>query len=302
MTISRIGNMALHLNTLKDVANGQSKLAELQIQMSSGYKSSTFAGLNGQVEQFTLLEAKMRSSQQYIDSNKLAVSRMKTADQAMGNLVDLADDMENLIVLARSAASGNALDVPQQMRNLMESFTAALNINFEGRYLFGGTNTGNPPVPNALATPEQPGVADASYYAGAKQDVIYRADEKIEYAFPVRADHIAFQKIYAAANLAIQGADANSDAILGQALSMMQSGQVDLNSARAALNAATINIEQISERQVSLKLYWQGVTEAVSKTDMVAASTEVANHEAILQATFQVFSRISQLRLSDFLR
>ena len=47
--VSRLGSVALLNTTLNDVSNLQQKLAEMQTQISSGYKSSDFAGLNGSV-------------------------------------------------------------------------------------------------------------------------------------------------------------------------------------------------------------------------------------------------------------
>lgn len=301
MGVTRIGNLALHSGTLRDIASVQSKLATLQEQISSGIKANNFEGLNGQVEQYVQLEAKVRQSQQFIESNTLNVSRMKTADQAMGQIVDVADSMENLIVQARNTGNANALNFQQLMTGYLKDMAAQMNISFEGRYLFGGTNTGSPPVPDPMQGPAAAGVPDDGYYAGSKDNLVYRQDERTEYTFPVRADDEGFQQIIAAAHQAMEAFQAGDDTGLGSALTLMQSGQQGINDSRTNLNNTIISVSDSTDRITSMKLYWQGVTESVGKTDLVAASTEVSNHEAILQAAFQVFARLSQLRLSDFL-
>ncbi|PZP85681.1 MAG: hypothetical protein DI582_05050 [Azospirillum brasilense] len=307
MGITRLGNIALYNNTLSDVAGVQRRLAELQEQISSGIKAKDFRGLNGQVEQFVHLEAKMRTTSVQMENNQLNISRLKTADQAVGQAVDIADRMENLIAQARSGANGTSTDFAMIMRGYLDELGGAMNINFEGRYLFGGTNTSTPPVPNPQFAPQSVGTPDAGYYAGAQQDLVYFSDERTQYEFPIRADDPAFQKIIAAAHAAIQafasGTNGTPDSAgLGNALDLMQQGQAELNVARARLNSVTLNVEQANETLTSLNLYWKSVTEQVSRTDILAASTEVANNEAILQAAFQVFSRLSQLKLSDYLR
>jgi flagellar hook-associated protein 3 FlgL len=302
MGLSRLGNIALYNSTLSDITNTQRRLATLQEQISSGNRADNFAGLNGQVEQFTQLEAKVRSSQQYIESNQLNISRMKTADQSMSQMIDIVDSMKNLIVLASNSATGTSANLPQVMRGYLDQLAAAMNINFDGRYLFGGSNTLQPPVPDAQVSPVSPGLPDAGYYAGSTTSLVYSQDERITYEFPVRGDDIAFQKIISAAHQAISGASAGSIGMLQSSLELIQSGQEDLNTARTRLNNTIISVSDHNDSLGALKLYWQGVTEQVSKTDIVAASTEVANHEAMLQAAFQVFARLSQLRLSDFLR
>lgn len=297
MGVTRVGNIALYNNTLGDITNVQKRLAELQEQISSGVKAKDFAGLNGQVEQFTLLEAKMRASSAQIDGNTLNLSRIKTADQAVAQAVDIADKMEDLIVQMRSGATGTSVDMPAIMKNYLKDLQATLNMNFEGRYLFGGTNTAQEPVPDITA-----GITSDSYYVGAKQDLTYTRDERTTYTFPIRADDESFQQIIAAAKMAMEGASAGSDGVLANALDLMQAGQRELNVARGRVGSTMVSLEETNDQLNSLNLYWKGVTEEVGKTDLLAASTEVSNHEAVLQAAFAVFSRLSQLRLTDYLR
>ena len=45
-----------------------------------------------------------------------------------------------------------------------------------------------------------------------------------------------------------------------------------------------------------------GVFGTETNADTVALSTQIATQQSVLQATFQVFSRISGLKLSDYLR
>ncbi|MFZ8518400.1 hypothetical protein ACO1MH_15070, partial [Staphylococcus aureus] len=72
MTVSRIGSVAVLNSTMQDVALSQTKLATLQNQISSGYKSQNFEGLNGSVEIFTELTNKQRIDGQYKTSNTVA--------------------------------------------------------------------------------------------------------------------------------------------------------------------------------------------------------------------------------------
>lgn len=297
MGVTRIGNLALYNKTQSDITNVQKRLAELQEQISSGVKANDFAGLNGQVEQYTLLEAKIRSSTAQINGNALNLSRIKTADQGVAQAVEIADKMEDLIVQMRSGATSTSIDMPNIMRNYLKDLQATLNMNFEGRYLFGGTNTASEPVPDITV-----GTTGDAYYSGAKQDLTYTRDERTTYTFPIRADDASFQNIIEAAKMAIEGFNGGSSAVLGTALDLMQSGQRELNVARGRVGSTMVSLEETNESLNSLKLYWKGVTDEVGKTDFLAASTEVANNEGLLQAAFSVFSRLSQLRLSDYLR
>jgi flagellar hook-associated protein 3 FlgL len=287
---------------MSDVANVQQKLAKLQQQISSGLKADNYAELNGYVEQYTLLQQKIRSSQQYFDTNTVTLARLKTADQAVGNIVDIADSMENLIVQGRNSAAGDSIQFQQVMLGYLQQMSNELNMNFEGRYLFGGTNTNSAPVTNLQSMTGDIGIANSGYYQGSTTNIVVTQDERSSFEWPVRADNPAFQKIIAAAHQAIQAFESKDDAGMASALDLMQEGQKELNATRSQLNNVVLNVEATNERLDSLKLYWKGVSESVANTDLVSATTEVSNHEALLQAAFAVFARISQLRLTDYLR
>ncbi|MBN8542677.1 MAG: hypothetical protein J0M34_00240 [Alphaproteobacteria bacterium] len=302
MAVSRVSTLSLFNRTQRDIGNTFSNLAELQGQLSSGFKSDNFKGLNGQVEQFTLLEARLRKIEQFKQNNAVTEARLRTADQALDQMVATADDIENLVVLRRSAAGleGN-MAFAQQLEDLMARLTNSMNTQFEGRYIFGGIDTANPPVEEPLPNPTEVGVPDKNYYLGSDTNITYRIDDRLEDEFPARADDVAFQNIIAGYHLALQADAADGDQQLGQALDLIQRGQEQLVAARSRVNTAIVNIDQTGARLDQMRVYLKGVTEQVSKTDTVAAATEVANHEAVLQATFQVYARLSQLRLSDYL-
>lgn len=300
-TLNRVGSVSLLKNTMGDVADLQKQLGTLQQQISSGVKASTFQELNGQVEKYTLLESKIRRTDAFIEANAVTIGRLQTADQSITQMIDIADDMEDLIVNALDGAASAGLPVEQQMKNLLEAMAAALNVSFDGRYLFSGSATNTIPMPDSTKPPATAGVPDAGYYAGAPDSLSVRVDETSSFEFPVRADDAAFQQIYAAAHLALKAHANNSPADMRAALDLMQKGQASLNATRAEVNMTIINTEAVTERLESMSLYWKGVTEKVGKTDIVAATTQISSYEAVLQATFQVYARLSQLKLSDYL-
>ncbi len=302
MAINRVGSVTLLNDTLTHVTNAQGKLGDLQIAISSGIKSNDFAGLKGGVEQYTLFNAQQRRADKFISENTVTISKMQTASTSIASLTTLADNMLKLIVNARNGAVGNTLQLDLQMKDYLKTMGSMLNVSFAGNYIFGGTNSSIPPVPDTSAPPVTPGIADASYYVGSDEDVVLRVDELTTFAFPVRADDPAFQKIYAAAHLAIDASKSGSDTLMAQAQTLMGNGQKDLNSAQSRISNKIINTQSTNTELTKLKVYWKGLADDVSKTDLVTASTQVSSYESVLRASFQVYARISQLRLSDYLK
>ena len=301
MAINRISTYSNFQSTVRDFNGVQARLADLQGQISSGYKSEDYKGLNGQVELFSSLENKISKSKSYIDNNTLVQSRVQITSDTLGSIVDTVDAMKNLIV-TRRGATGNSLNFGQQMKTLRDQFTGLLNTNVEGRFLFSGTATDQKPIADPLPAPVVEGAPDAGYYRGSAQDISARIDDYIDIKYNVRADNPAFQKIFAAIDQSIQADATNTDAGMSAAFDLIQSGLKDVISVQGSTNANLVAIAQVNDRHDSLKLYWQGLSEQISKTDILTTSTQVAVDQGVLSATFQSFSRINQLRLSDFLR
>jgi hypothetical protein len=56
-----------------------------------------------------------------------------------------------------------------------------------------------------------------------------------------------------------------------------------------------------NDRHEAQDVYWKGVQEDKLNADVVALATKLSSDSATLQATFQTFARINNLKLSDYL-
>ncbi len=301
MTIQRVSTHSIHQSTLGDVNRTQVRLANLQNQISSGKKTNNFQGLGSQVEHFVSLESKMAKSKTYVENNAVVLSRVNTTRVVMENIIELVDDMEDLLLLSRSSSNGDALQFKQQMGSMRDRLGEMLNTSFEGRYLFGGSNTSAPPIKNGINTTVA-GLPDRAYYNGSSEDALARIDDNIEIAYGVRGDALGFQKVMAAIGLSLDADTRNAgDPQLGEAYSLMQDALQDIIKEQTKVNANIVAIESVTTRHQELSLYWRGVAESLINTDIVEASTELAIDQTILQASFQSFASLNRLRLVDFL-
>ena len=298
---TRIGSLALVTDTLRDMSASQTTLADLQTQISSGMKSQNFAGLNGVVEQYTQVTSELNRASQFSTNNTLNISKLNTADTTLSTITDIADQMKTMMVGANGATI-NTANIPQAMNDLMTSLQTQLNVTFNGVYMFGGTNTTSAPVTDAGMGKITAGVATADYYSGTTTNATLRADDSTTAQFPVRADDPAFQKIFAAAKLAIAAATKGDTSMMETAQQMIQDGQSDLIALRSKVGSTSDNITAVNSRLTQMTTYWQQLSDGDAKTDIVSASTKVSSYQAILQATFQVYARLSSLSLVDYLK
>jgi flagellar hook-associated protein 3 FlgL len=303
MTIGRISTYATHQNTLTNFNRVQLNLTELQRQISSGRKSDTFAGLNGVVEQFTSVNAKMTRAEQYYQQNAIVIGRLQTMDSAMDSLTSIAQEARNLIVLSRNPAVGDTMNLKIQAQRLLENIEGQLNTNIEGRYLFAGGKTDRPAVSDLTVSNLIGLTPNDSYYQGDGLDLAVNATDSMTVTYGVRANEEGIMKLVGALHAAILGEDAeNPEVYLEQAHSMVNEAIDGIVTLGARINSNITLLQRTNEQHESQRLYWKGLTEELTKTDIVEASTQVSVEQAILQAAFQTFSRITSLNLSDYLR
>lgn len=300
--ITRISTLALQTRTVSDFARVQSQLADLQNQISSGVKTDNYKGLTGDVEQFTGLEAEIAKLDTLINNNTQNINVFQTGRDVMESIISVTDNIENFITLRRNGAMENKLEFQQQLKDMQKNLTRELNATLGGRFLFGGTRTDTPPViEDPVPTPANIGTPDDSYYQGSKENQILRPAKNYDIEFDIRADDDAFQKIMGAIALALQGDLEDDDSKISDAYTMVQEGLQGAIGLQARMDARLVTLNDINDRHQTLKTQFTNVQESLINTDLLSASTEVSITESILQATFQSFARINNLRLVDFL-
>jgi len=303
MSVGHISTYALYQTTLQDSSKVQQNLADLQSQLSSGSKSQDFAGLGGSAAaQFLSLENKISKSTNYVSENSIVSTRLNSTDNVLSQVIESATNLQALISQRRTAGSSSA-SFGDALQGEWQNLVGQLNSSLQGRYLFGGTRTDVPPVDGkAFPTLKEDGVPDDGYYQGSKQDVTARVSDSTEISYNVRADDAGIQKIFAGLAMAKKGDDGKSDSDLQKAYDLIAQGLSGVIATRSIVNQHTVQIDSINTQEKSFQLYFKGVKEDIGNADLVSVSTQVAINQGILQASFQAFSKINALRLSDYLK
>src|SRR5437762_14205742 len=115
MTLTRVSTYGIQQTTLSNALRLQNNLFDIQTQISSGFKASTFEGLNGQVEKFTALENKLDKSGKYVEDNKLVSSRLDTVNTVLGQLIDSSNAAKNLVLQRRNQTTAGSLAITAQI-------------------------------------------------------------------------------------------------------------------------------------------------------------------------------------------
>jgi flagellar hook-associated protein 3 FlgL len=299
MTVNSISTYGSLQSFLQYINKTQNELNNSQVQISSGFVSQTFEGLDGNIEQFTSLNAQVERLQNYQQGNSVVVSRLQATSTAIDQSIKVANTIKSLIVSQQSGTSSSAASL-QQLRSNREALIGQLNTTFQGSYIFGGTNTNTKPIADPIPSPVETGVPDDGYYQGSKDNTSFRITDGQLLENTIRADDPAFQKIFAAIDQVLNGNNSSQAFKSGQDL--LDSGIQDLIGLQATANAQRVRVQQVDTQNETVRVYYKSLAESMSKSDVVELSTKVAQDQSILQASFSVFARISSLNLANFLK
>lgn len=299
MTINSISTYGSLQSFLQNINITQNSLNSDQVQISSGRVSDTFDGLNGSVEQFISLTAQVTRMQNYHQGNSVVTSQLQTINTSINQMLQTANSLKSLVVTQLSGTSNSASFV-QQVRSSRDAFVGQLNSNYQGSYIFGGTNTNTAPVNNPPTAPLEAGAPDAGYYQGSKQNISFRIADSQSVENTIRADDPAFQNILAAISLVSSGS-ANTDD-LKNAENLIDAGISGLIGLQSTANANMVRVQQVDTQSETVRTYYQSLSEDMSKSDVIALTTKVTQDQSILQASFSTFARISSLSLANYLK
>ena len=189
----------------------------------------------------------------------------------------------------------------------MDKIAGALNVKFDGRYLFAGSKTNTQPVVNIQTSniddaTTNPISLNTDYYTGDNNIASTKSSDSEVVEYGILASNPAFRDLIAAAHLAIQGHAAGDDATLAKATDLVNTSIAELASTRAIGLIAVDNLKKSNATHQSFQLLVQGNLDEISQTDIVQATSKMSELQAIVQAGYLAFSRLSSLRLTDFLR
>jgi len=299
---NRVTSFSQHQKMMGIISRTQSRLAQTQIQISSGQVSQDYAGLSGKVEYLSALESKMKGAKQYMESNAVVTSRLRTMSVAVDGVLEIAGDARKLITTARSVYITEKGVLMPQAKALLKNISEQLNTSLGGRFLFGGSKTDSPPVAEEIPDNVVSGVPDNGYYSGDSHKISTRISEAFNMEYGVTADEAGFQKLITAINKAYHAIDAQNPTGLGSAMDLVTEAIDGINSIKSRIGNNIVNVNNANAVHSKLEIYWKGLAGEVTDTDIVSATTQVQFDSAILQASFQAFAKVSNLKLTDYLR
>lgn len=292
----RVATFASSQSLLQAAMRIQVKQAEATTQQASGQVSDDYGGLGSKAGNVVSLQASVTRSKAYAEAANTASNRVETMYNSVGSIID--DLTTFKATLASSTISSDTLKITAQ--STLESVTALMNTQLDGRYLFAGSAVDTEPVDidsieNTTATSQD----ELDYYQGDDQVASVRVSSSHVISYGVTADDDSFKEAL-------------------WAISTIANGSTDSDSVTAAIDLLTDAIDGLSTVQTKLSLNASALEDAVStqedyqtntedlianlsEVDITTVAANMSNYEAQLEAAYAAIGKIANLSLASYL-
>lgn len=150
----RISTLSQNLRIDNSITSIQSRIADAQLQISTGKRSQVYSGFQGQDTRLLITLKEQRTSvESYIDTINNTRVKTQTIDAALVQMTTVAEDMrKQLYEQVEGLFDKSSLALSTYANAAIDQFSNLLNQTVDGKYLFNGTDTNTQPIIDPATT------------------------------------------------------------------------------------------------------------------------------------------------------
>lgn len=298
------------VRTREDLFRIENRLADLQRQISSGYKEETLAGYGASSTQLLSARAVIAQAEARAQQGRELQPRLAVQDAALGLAADstlgLIQSIENAL------ANNDGILVAEALGQRFDEIASALNQSDNGTYLFAGERTDTAPI--TVDTIEELAglttVAEA-FRNGDRSQRLSLGDGAEVIVGPLASDIATglfetlreFKRLINSegGSLSSPLTGAQRDTLLAT-LDALKGERTTLLSAQARNGNVQARIEAHIETQENRSQLFTKVLGETADADLAEVSTELVAVQSQYEAVASVFATLRELTLLNFLR
>ena len=145
MTVSGVGTTATFV--AQSLTRLRAQLDDLQRQLSTGQKVTTYSGISSQAQLLVGLNAQLGAINSFQDSNNTVQTRLAIAQTTLSQFDSISATVQSSAMLSNYAAGPNGQTVDQTFAgNQLDQLLNLLNTQADGRSIFSGAAVDQPSV------------------------------------------------------------------------------------------------------------------------------------------------------------
>lgn len=220
-------------------------------------------------------------------------------DLQLSNLVDTTQEILSKLTLFQSSL-GKDMNFTEYAESKLAQIQGILNTQFLNRYIFGGTNSNNPPVGDIVSNSNiiQEQISN-NYYHGGSEQFSTTIGYNYNISYGPLADDVGFQNLIAGLHTAIN-ADINNDSNLKTtAFEYISTALNDIIQLRAVLGNNSFSIENQGKIVLQSNIAIQKLVDKITVADTSELSILFAGATSTLIAYYKVMAK--QLNFAEII-
>lgn len=164
MSANYISTLMLSSSLRYSITNNQSALSKASKEATTGRFADPGLQLGTSTGRDVGLRAEISFMDQIVDTNELVAGRLDVTQNRISQLGTTAQEFLKSLLAARDADGGQRILLPSATANLQD-LIGALNVSYNGSFLFAGLDTQNAPIVNYAAGSTSKNAVDADFLA-----------------------------------------------------------------------------------------------------------------------------------------
>lgn len=307
--MTRIASFGQQNLLIQNTLRNQSRLFETQQQVTTGKKASSFRSLSPDVQASLSARRSRSATATFLETVKSVRQTVDFYDVQLSAVSGAAEGLQDAIRTA--IAQEDARGLISELKQSFSSIVSALNTRINGVFIFGGSNSDQPPV-NVTTIADLQGLASASDAFdnnSDKQKAVVA--EGIELTYGIVASDVADKiltsikaiadfdsgaggpldgPLTAAQRSFLEGELANLDTAIGDARAKQVENGLNAN-----------RLKEVQQQHEEAFNFLDGLVSELEDVNMAEAISRLNQNQVALEASFRAIGTLSQLTLVNFL-
>lgn len=294
----RVTSMMQGTQLLRNIRNNNSGITDLQNKLATGQRIHRPGDDPIGIGYLMRYNSELNRNEQFLENARTAMAYLDVMDSLMQQISDVLYRAQRL---AQQGGTGTTtedarLHIAAEVKHLKEQLVNIGNSNFNGRYLFNGQKTDQPPytLDNAANDTTDRGV----FYLNVSPNTSVPVSITGELIFGEAGDALNAFKVMDDLIAALENND--QDAIL-QAMGNIDICSDRLNTQWAEIGARRNRFELVENRILDSQVSLEKLKSETGDVDMADAIIRLQLKENVLQASLAIGARIMQVSLIDYI-
>jgi flagellar hook-associated protein 3 FlgL len=307
--VDRVGTWAFSQTLLNEYSRIQFRQQQTQQQIATGKVGDQFADAKDKAG--VLAAAKMKSSavDAFAATTKEVLTRLNLQDVQLVELSDISARLRE--AMGNALAAGHAPAFMDQVKGLFDDVVQILNSKVDGKYLYGGSKTDQPPVnvTTLAALVAAPTVADVFDNTGMK--LTQRVDENETIEVGMTASDIGTGLMQMFKDIATFDAGVNGPfgidltaaqtTFLSTQHSAVPAVQDGVNTLAAINGSRHGQATATSDRHEGMAAYFAKFIGDIEDVDLASAVSRLNQDQVAVEAAGRMIAQVNTMSLLDFL-